>query len=235
MRLVRFTPQATRGDLIARYPNAHGLLPTGSPAATIADLANAVGIPAARMMETLARSCTATRPSESVTDWTQESVLDLIDYLQLDHHPYLIAELDRLEWLLQLDGACSPQFVGRMRAWIAGKQAHMQQEEAVLFLLCRELSGVGANDATTASALRQMFASHEQAGVTLVQLCETLAHELQAGIADPAIRELLTGQIEVLDRHVDLEDTVLLPAVLFETELQQTRRLRQGLQVLSRT
>jgi iron-sulfur cluster repair protein YtfE (RIC family) len=233
MRLVRFKPHTTRGDLITRYPTAHGLLPAGSPEATIEDLANAAGIPVAIVMEMLARTCTPIRPDGSVLDWTQESVIDLIDYLQLDHHPYLIAELDRLEWLLQLDGACSSQLIGRMRAWIAGKHAHMQHEEGVLFPLCRELSGVGAQDSPTDSALRQMFSSHEQAGAMLLQLCEAFAQELKAGIADPAIRDLLTGLIEVLDLHVELEDTVLLPAVLFEAELQRTRRLRQSLRVLT--
>jgi iron-sulfur cluster repair protein YtfE (RIC family) len=233
MLLVRFKPHTTRGDLITRYPTAHGLLPVGSPEATIDQLATAAEIPVAVVMEMLARSCTPVRPNVSVTDWTEESLSDLIDYLQLDHHPYLIAELDRLEWLLQLDGACSTQLIGRMRAWIAGKQSHMQQEEKVLFPLCRELSGIGSKDSPTDQALRQMFASHEQAGAMLLQLCEAFAQELKAGIADPAIRDLLTGLIEVLDLHVELEDTVLLPAVLFEAELQRTRRLRQSLRVLT--
>lgn len=234
MPLVRFEPQTAREDLVTRYPAADALLPPGAPRASIADLATQAAMPLAALMENLARNCAATHPARPSQDWTQESLTDLVNHLQLEHHPFLIAELDRLHWLLGLPGACSDQLITRMRAWIAGKHAHMQHEERMLFPLCRNLSASKYPDSPADQALRQMFTSHDQAGVALLLLCEAFARELNAGQADPAIRDLLTGFIEVLDQHVELEDTVLLPAVLYEAEIHRTRRLHQSLQVLKR-
>ena len=230
---MRFAPQTRRADLVTRYPDAETQLPPGAAHASLVQIADQAAMPVDTLMGNLARTCAAKRPARPVLDWTQESLTDLIDHLQAEQHPFLIAELDRLEWLLRCDGACSSQLVARMRAWIIGKQAHMQQEEHELFPLCRNLAAGKNQDSTTDQALRRMFASHEQAGAALLQLCEALALELKAGLADPAIRDLLSGVIEVLDHHIELEDTVLLPAVLFEAEIQHTRRMCQSLHVLN--
>ena len=228
----RFTPDLSRASFLALFPMARPWLPAADDKATLGMLTRPAEMSLEAFMGWLAWRCERPMPNLQGQDWTQESINDLIDHLEGEHHPFLILELDRLDWLLRQPGMCSDSLAERLRDWIARKFDHMRQEESALFPLCRTLENPFTAHAETGPALAQMFASHDQAGEILVQLCDQYAREAAVGQAEPALRGVLARIIQVLDAHVELEDTILLPAVAHASDIKRTWRFRQSLEVL---
>ncbi len=159
-------------------------------------------------------------------DWTQAGIGELIDHIINHHHCYLFAELGRLAILL--DHLAPDRLVQRFARWRAELCAHMEHEENELFPLCRQLEHPNRREglANPDVQLHGMYQGHADAEDDLVAICEDLSDLSGPSILVAAVQQAMADLISNLHVHVDLEDSVLLPAVIFQREVQQTRRFR---------
>jgi iron-sulfur cluster repair protein YtfE (RIC family) len=228
-----FSPHRPRSAWFTAYPESRSIIdPSGAGDPTIAELAQAWGMDSEAFLVRLARQCCLPLPLESARDWGDASINELVDHLSRRHHPYLVAELSRLLVLIRQPGVAPAALVPRLKAWISGKLAHIEQEEDELFPLCRSLSAIDPETFSAERALRLMYVSHEQASVELAAVCEAMAEALAQGEADPVLRQPLGGVVQVLNVHLELENAMLLPAVIHAGDLARSLRLRRSLGAL---
>lgn len=160
-------------------------------------------------------------------DWRTRPLVELVDHLIEHHHAFARRELDRtLAHAAEALGA--ERAIGRrplrplVEALRTDLVVHMQREEAHLFVLVRG----GANAADEASRARSArsasLPAHRIAGEhaitqALLRRIEITSQGLAApDEADAAVRELYAGLIALVADirvHLDLEETVLLPAI----------------------
>lgn len=220
MQRFTFSPADPVGAYLDAYP-AHYQAP-----ALLGHLPPTATIPPA-LHPRLARICHRPPTPIDGTDWTQSDIGEVIDHLVATHHPYLFAELGRLEILITgLDDAA---LTSRMRRWGDELREHMIDEELTLFPLC--LAMAHDQEVDPAQGLHGMYRGHEDAEADLVAICEAIG-ECRDDRDDDGllgiIRLTLADVIADLHRHLELEDTVLLPAVLFECDLRATSLFRKS-------
>ena len=217
-----FTPVDSGAALVAVYPEAAALL---AQAGVVDDVILAA-LPPGTLLSWAAelRLDPAPKPGE---DWTQAGISELIDHIISHHHRYLFAELGRLAILL--DHLAPEQLIQRFARWRAELCAHMEHEENELFPLCRELERPSRRDglANPESQLHGMYQGHAAAEDDLVAICEDVSDLTGESHVIAAVQQAMADLISNLHVHVELEDSVLLPAVLFQREVQQTRRFRK--------
>ncbi len=159
-------------------------------------------------------------------DTAQLDIGELIDQVLLGHHRFLFAELGRLETLLGMVRA-PPTLCAQVGAWAEDLRRHMVHEEDSLFPLCRALDADGEQPDPDPQ-LHGMYRSHEDAELMLVPICAEIGDLAGDPILLTVIRRTLGDIITDLHRHLETEDGVLLPAVLFERELRVTSRVRKS-------
>ena len=157
-------------------------------------------------------------------------ISEVIARITATHHPYLFAELGRLAVLI--DGTGDRELLARLEDWASDLRSHMEHEERELFPLCRALDE--DHDADPDRALHGMYRGHEDAEAELTLICERIAALGGESELLTALRAGLADLIEDLHQHIELEDGVLLPAVIFERDLRATRSFRKtrGLKAL---
>ena len=163
-------------------------------------------------------------PTPIDAEWAQCGIPELLQHLATGHHRYLFAELGRLQVLVGSLGF--PAISERVTVWADDVRLHMVHEEDELFPRCLALAG--EPDSVLDEELHGMYRGHEETESGLVAICEELS-EISGNLERIAtIQALLIDIIGDLHVHVELEDTVLLPAVRFEQDIEQTRRFRKS-------
>ena len=179
-----------------------------------------------RMLE-MACTCSLAPSVPDCIDWSQYGISELIDHVVRTHHPFLFAELGRLEVLVKdLDETLARH----VHCWAEDLRAHMEHEEDTLFPLCRAMeanrdAGINLDPETE---LHGMYRGHENAEIDLVVICESVGDIANDSRTLHCVRSTLADIIADLHQHLELEDTVLLPAVLFERDLRATRTFRKS-------
>jgi iron-sulfur cluster repair protein YtfE (RIC family) len=214
MRRFTFSLTDPVGAYRRFYSTAHHLLGERDDSAPLAD---------PWLRRQLALHC---RPQHAIAheDLSLLGISELIARITTTHHPYLFAELGRLAVLVDWCG--DQDLLVRLEDWASGLRAHMEHEERELFPLCRALDE--DHDADPDNGLHGMYRGHEDAEAELNLMCDLVAN--LAGPTDvlAALRSCLTETIADLHQHIELEDGVLLPAVIFERDLRATRSFRKS-------
>jgi iron-sulfur cluster repair protein YtfE (RIC family) len=232
-----FSARATRSAWLAACPEAVTLIGGPEPGAdpTLEAIAQGQGLEPEVLLHRLALTCKGfDEAGEPDRDWTSASMDELIDHLAGQQHPRLFAELGRTLVLLR-HRTCNAALAEDLRRWIADKRAHMREEERELFPLCRDLSRARPESFSAERALRIMYVSHEQSGLRLAAICQRMAEDILAGRADLILKKPLEAIVRILDAHIELENAVLLPAVIFASDVARSQRLRAGLAALEAT
>jgi len=162
---------------------------------------------------------------ETETDWTKETMSDLVDHIISTHHFYLRVELPRLagmtEKVAAVHGQNHPELV-ECREVFAGLRAelesHMGKEEQVLFPMIKTLELATSRPEFHCGSVRNpitmMEHEHDDAGRALARL-----RALTGGFTPPedacnTYRACLDGlaQLEAdLHRHIHKENNILFP------------------------
>ena len=171
----------------------------------------------------LAVACRAPRNVTS-EDVSMLGISEVIARITSAHHPYLFAELGRLAVLVESIG--DRELLARLHDWGSDLRSHMEHEEHELFPRCRALDE--DHDANPDQALHGMYRGHEDAEAELSLICEQVAALSGESEVLTALRTGLADLIADLHLHIELEDGVLLPAVIFERDLRATRSFRKS-------
>lgn len=159
------------------------------------------------------------------TDWAQEPLPALCDYIVTTHHDYLREALPRLTGLIEkvcsAHGEKHPE-LSEVRSifynFRAELELHMMKEEQILFPLIKRLDAADlyppANFGSIRYPIDTMEAEHESAGAALARMRELTAdYEVPQGACN-TYRAMLDGLEELehdMHRHVHLENNVLFP------------------------
>jgi iron-sulfur cluster repair protein YtfE (RIC family) len=222
MSRFSFSPADSGTALVAVYPGATALL---AQAGVTEDMTIAA-VPPGTVLR-WAISLRLDPAPQAGEDWTQAGINELIDHIIGHHHRYLFAELGRLAILL--DHLAPDHLIQRFARWRAELCAHMAHEEDELFPLCRELEHPSRREglANPEAQLHGMYQGHADAEDDLVAICEAVSELTGESALVATIQQTMADLISNLHAHVELEDSVLLPAVIFQREVQQTRRFRK--------
>lgn len=215
----RFTASDPLRQYAVLYPQAAGLL------VDYADLDVPLGCVAdpVGLQHALAWGCRLP-PIPADPEWAQCGISELIEHLTTGHHSYLFAELGRLQVLVAYLGL--PEISAQVTTWSDDVCNHMLHEEAELFPLC--LAAESDREAVLDEELHGMYRGHEETESDLVAICEALSEISGHQKLILTIQTLLVDIIGDLHVHIELEDTVLLPAVRFEQDLRKTRHFRKS-------
>ena len=229
MRRFRFAATDTIASFAVLYPQAETLL--GSAAHGDPRQLDEAFPDCAALLGELARACRLRPTSDDGTDWSQLGMSELIAHILATHHPYLWAELGRFQLLIaQL--APGSGLEGRITLWCDDLRAHMEHEEDELFPLCLRLEQDHGETAPDPELpLHGMYRGHSDASSELRAISEgvaSLTENAADGSPDALARLTFADLITDLHQHVELEDGVLLPAVLFNQELRTSRRFRKS-------
>lgn len=196
------------------YPAAQQLLGERDDAAPLAE---------PYLQQQLALKC---RPHHTTCDEDVSllGISEVIARITATHHPYLFAELGRLAVLIH--GTGDRELLARLDDWASDLRSHMEHEERELFPRCRALDE--DHDADPDQALHGMYRGHEDAEAKLSLICERVAALSGESDVLTALRAGLADLIEDLHQHIELEDGVLLPAVIFECDLRATSSFRKS-------
>jgi regulator of cell morphogenesis and NO signaling len=182
------------------------------------------GLDAATVLRMLA-AYEAEGGAEDGADWTGATAGELADHIEEAHHDYLRGALPRLDAMV--DKVARVHWEGHpelrelrevFRSLRAELEAHMAEEERVLFPACRGLDAADAPDleGLLEGPLGELVREHEEAGRALARM-----RELTGGYEPPAdacntYRAMLDGLAE-LERdthlHIHEENNVLFPKV----------------------
>ena len=220
MRKFSFSPDDPLGRYLEVYPQAAAV--TGSR------MREVDAPPDGATHLQLAIACRLEPVPGSAQDRSQYGIGELIDHIEATHHPFLYAELGRFQVLI--DHLVGGELTLRVQRWADGLREHMDHEEQLLFPLCRNLETIGdeRSDQDPENQLHGMYRGHEDAEADLVVICEALGEIVNEGAALESARRTLADVITDLHQHIELEDSVLLPAVLFENDLRKTRSFRKS-------
>ena len=214
MRRFTFSLADPIGAYRRIYPAAHQLLGERDDASPLHE-------PWLRLQ--LALTCRPARTT-SAEDGSLLGISELIARITTTHHPFLFAELGRLAVLVESIG--DRELLARLDDWASDLRSHMEHEERELFPRCRALDE--DHDADPDQALHGMYRGHEDAEAELTLICERIAALGGESALLTALRAGLAELIEDLHQHIELEDGVLLPAVIFERDLRATRSFRKS-------
>lgn len=173
---------------------------------------------------------------EETTEWSQESLTDLVHHLIDVHHAYLRAELPRLQhlWsLLARDHHHLSDDHERFATFAAALIRHLDQEERELFPLCLAIDQTRFGLTLPPSVLLRTKLHHLDTDHIDRQadLAALLQHQpLLLAIDDPRAQALAAGS-EALARdlsvHADEETAILMPGVTHLHDLLDTRLNRR--------
>ncbi len=151
--------------------------------------------------------------------------VQLIDYIESEHHAFTRAELKRLaplaDKVMRVHGASHPEVVAvhkLLAALAADLQPHMLKEERVLFPHVRGLAAgrsLMAPFPTVRAPLRVMTHEHDRVGEILRALAEVTHDYAPPPGACASYRALYDGLATLqadIHEHVHLENNVLFPA-----------------------
>jgi regulator of cell morphogenesis and NO signaling len=221
-----FSAVNTVDQFIGRYPESSRLLDGLPGHASLVDAL--IGSTADRhTLFELASHCRLEPRLPDGTDWSQSSIDELIDHLLRTHHPYLFAELGRLEVLLQhqpIPTAVMNDFLH----WSDDLRQHMVQEEQTLFPLCRALEAGILDHDDAERELHGMYRGHSDAESLVVEMCDHIGALDDRDPVNAEIQRTLRDIVADLHQHIEIEDGMLLPAALFAHELHSTRRFRKS-------
>jgi len=220
MRKFTFSPDDPLGRYLEVYPQAM--------AATASRVVEADAPPDAATHLHLAIACRLDPIPGMAQDRSQFGIGELIDHIEATHHPFLFAELGRFQVLI--DHLAGEELGRRVRRWADDLRGHMDHEEEELFPLCRELESSRDEQAAAdpEKQLHGMYLGHEDAEADLVVICEALSGLDGESAALASARRTLADMITDLHQHIELEDSILLPAVLFQNDLRKTRTFRKS-------
>lgn len=220
MRKFTFSPDDPLSRYLEVYPQAAAV--AGSRMAEV-DAA-----PDGATHLRLAIGCRLDPVPGSAQDRSQYGIGELIDHIETTHHPFLYAELGRFQVLI--DHLAGDELGRRVRRWADDLREHMDHEEEELFPLCRDLESNRDERAgqDPEKQLHGMYRGHEDAEADLVVICEALSEIDGEPAALASARRALADVITDLHQHIELEDSVLLPAVLFQNDLRKTRTFRKS-------
>jgi regulator of cell morphogenesis and NO signaling len=160
------------------------------------------------------------------------SASQLIDYIIGKHHIFTVAELERLNPLMEKvcgrHGDLHPELFKLQTLFLALAESlvpHMRKEEAVLFPYIQTLeSSVRGTSAaplphfgTVQNPIRMMMADHEEDGERLRLMREITGDYTLPEGACPSFTALYAGLQDLerdLHRHIHLENNVLFPAAV---------------------
>ena len=214
MRRFTFALADPIGDYRRFYPAAHQLL---------GDRDDAVPLKEPWLRQQLALKCRPSRTT-STEDVSLLGISEVIARITATHHPYLFAELGRLAVLVE--GIGDRDLLASLDDWASDLRSHMEHEERELFPRCRALDE--DHDADPDQALHGMYRGHEDAEAELSLIRERVAALSGESEMLTALRTGLADLIADLHLHIELEDGVLLPAVIFERDLRATRSFRKS-------
>ena len=166
--------------------------------------------------------------------WSGATLTELADHIERTHHAYLKTELPRLEQLVrhvaERHGDRDARLVELRDIFLPFKaelEAHMAEEEAVVFPACRRLERASEEAAGEAIAtdIAEMVLEHEEAGAALSRI-----RDVTSGFTPPAgacntfrvMYASLAELAEDMHRHVHKENSILFPKAL-----EAERRLRE--------
>lgn len=160
---------------------------------------------------------------EAAGDWREAPLDSLIDHIVTRHHAYLRDELPRLDgWLAAVrrahgarDGKLLDELGAAFTAMKDELEAHLAKEEAVLFPAIRR------SDGWIAQPVSVMEHEHESAGRSLAELRRITGGYEPPPHACQTYRALYAGLAALerdLHRHIHLENNILFPRALADTE-----------------
>ena len=161
----------------------------------------------------------------SEVDWTQKSMTELADHIEVTHHAYLREALPRIsalsEKVARAHAPRHPEVVDVKQTFEGLRQeleSHMMKEEQILFPMLRQLDQASAAPSFHCGSVRNpisvMEHEHDTAGNALARL-----HELTRGYTPPddacgTFRAMLDALAELetdLHEHIHKENEILFP------------------------
>lgn len=202
------------------------------------DACAAAGLDTPTLMRVLI-ACEMGRPADDHGHWMLTSTGQLLDHLLLEHHGYLKAELPRVEGLLKKLEHSHGREVGALRELAAGfgafraaQEAHMAQEETLVFPLLRQAEA--RPDAETARAveghLSALEGEHQAAWAAMERMARLAQGCRFAETPDlwPMTLDALQELRQDVHCHLHEENNILFPKIrqvlACATALPQERR-----------
>jgi regulator of cell morphogenesis and NO signaling len=165
--------------------------------------------------------------ADSVTEsWTDASLTDLCDHIEMTHHAYLKSELPRLAGLIakvvNAHGVGHPELAQLLQVFLdlrAELEPHMLKEERVLFPAIRALEAAAARahfpcGGSLAQPIHVMEVEHEFAGRCLAEMRELTSDFRVPEGACNTYRVMLASLEELeadMHEHVHKENNILFP------------------------
>jgi regulator of cell morphogenesis and NO signaling len=172
---------------------------------------------------------TASQLERAESNFSTETLAELIDHIVAKHHSFTRLELDRLNALLKK--VCMAYGESHRELWeiqtlfeelTADLEIHMRKEEQVLFpyvirteaAVQQSLPLVHAPFGTVANPVRMMMMEHDRAGELLKQirvLSANYAAPADACISYQTLYRALATLEQDLHQHIHLENNILFP------------------------
>lgn len=161
--------------------------------------------------------------TEERTDWSKATMAELVDHIVEVHHGYLREALPRLEFLVDkvasAHGDRHPELLRLREVFDSLRpdlEAHLREEEEVLFPMCRQLEGADISpdlrDRAVSEPTRAMLREHEDVGKVLARIRELAADFEPPADACNTYRAMFDGLAEFeadLHLHIHEENNIL--------------------------
>jgi regulator of cell morphogenesis and NO signaling len=162
---------------------------------------------------------------EEGTDWSIAPISELVDHIVTTHHDYLREALPRLAYLVAkvatVHGELHPELLKLQQVYNAFQselEQHMEKEEQVLFLICRELETARVlpefHCGSVNRPIMRMMLEHQDAGDALAEMRALTGDFTPPPDACNTYRAMLAGLAELerdMHQHVHKENNILFP------------------------
>lgn len=231
----RFTEQSIIGDIVAQFPKASDIFKSYkidfccNGQRPLKEAIQERNLDGEAILEQLNTLYTQSLEKDE-KNWSEVSYSELIDHIIQKHHRYLAEELPKLSpyvtKVLRVHGADHPHLVQVHKLFNALKtelEQHTIKEETYAFplILQFEKTPTPENSETMKQAIRELVDEHDVAG-DMIKTIREITNDFPPPEDACRTYRLVYNRLEALEEnlleHIHLENNILFPRILHETE-----------------
>jgi regulator of cell morphogenesis and NO signaling len=224
------------GQLVVRFPQIRqtleqmGIDYCCGGCLTLHQAADKKGLSVENVVKDLREAIETGRDRQQYRDWSVESLTELADYIEKNHHSFMNEQLPRLEQLINKTLKAHNDRHGRMlkqlrETYTALKseiELHLSKEEQILFPFIRQIDNFKPDQeikpelhcGSVENPIGQMECEHDRAGKALERMREITSGYRLPDDACNTFKGLYDGLKELeknLHEHIHLENNILFP------------------------